>query len=165
MKDIRQYILLPKDERQRHLKLSESCVYRGGAPNWASVHCRGLLAFVLDTTIPTGHKIHLCHACHNGECCNPFHLYWGTAAENRADASVVHPDSSPWQRIVKKYGIAKAREMAVQSGRTGGKIGGHRSRSSIGRVAVSKTDLKRAPDVNPVVEGSTPSGSAKLYQV
>ena len=27
----------------------------------------------------------MCHACNNGKCSNPKHLYWGTASENRMD--------------------------------------------------------------------------------
>lgn len=61
MKDINEYIKLPKDERQKHLKLDEPCLERGGQ----SMYLKGLLAHLHDTTIPSGKKIHVCHACHN----------------------------------------------------------------------------------------------------
>ena len=69
-----------KAERQIHIKLEEACVERGGN----STNHRGVLAEFLDTTIPDK-KVLLCHACHNGKCSNPKHLYWGTAAENVED--------------------------------------------------------------------------------
>ena len=70
MKDINEYIKLPKEDRQNHLRLDEPCLERGGQ----SMYCKGLLAHIHDTTIPSGHKIHVCHACHNGACSNPnFH--------------------------------------------------------------------------------------------
>ena len=78
MKDIYEYITTPKAERQKHLKLDEECVERGAG----SYYFKGLLAHLLDTTVPTGHKVHLCHACHNDKCSNPKHLYWGTRKEN-----------------------------------------------------------------------------------
>jgi hypothetical protein len=78
---IEDYIQKPKSERQAHLRLEEPCIERGGF----SSYCKGLLAHVLDTTIPSGKKIHVCHACHNGPCSNPNHLYWGTPSENRRD--------------------------------------------------------------------------------
>ena len=81
MRDILEYIKLPKLERQEHLNLDTACIERGGG----STYCKGLLAHLLETTIPKGHKIHVCHACNNSKCSNPEHLYWGTASENRMD--------------------------------------------------------------------------------
>jgi hypothetical protein len=81
MLDINEYILLSKDKRREHLKLGEPCIERGGQ----SMYLKGLLAHLHDTTIPAGKKIHVCHACHNGKCSNPNHIYWGTASENCLD--------------------------------------------------------------------------------
>jgi hypothetical protein len=83
-KDIFNYISLLKEERQQHLDLSESCIEIGGN----SRECRGVLAHFLKTTIPSGMKILLCHACNNGKCSNPKHLYWGTPKENMDDSGV-----------------------------------------------------------------------------
>ena len=33
------------------------------------------------------HTVYLCHACHNGKCSNPVHLYWGTPLDNGIDAT------------------------------------------------------------------------------
>lgn len=82
MLDIYEFITWTKEERQAHLDLSTPCVYRGTN----STECRGLLAHALNTTVPRGIGIHCCHACHDGRCSNWRHLYWGTAAENHADA-------------------------------------------------------------------------------
>lgn len=106
MKLIEEYILLPKAERQQHLKLDEACVERGAG----SYYFKGLLAHLLDTTVPTGHKVHLCHACHNAKCGNPNHLYWGTAQENRQD-QVENGGKTIWERTVEKHGLKKAKEM------------------------------------------------------
>lgn len=104
--DIREYIKLPKILRQKHLKLEESCIERGGQ----SMYCKALLAHLHNTTIPSGMKIHVCHACHNAKCTNPNHLYWGTAAENRQD-SVANGAKNIWESMVAKYGIDAARKM------------------------------------------------------
>ena len=112
---IDEYILLPKEVRQKHLRLDGSCIERGGS----SFYFKGLLAHLLDTTVPTGHKIHLCHACHNAKCSNPNHLYWGTAQENRLD-EVKNGGKTIWERTVEKYGLEKAREMNRRKGNTNG---------------------------------------------
>lgn len=103
---ITEYMLKTREERTIHLKLDESCVERGGT----STDFRGLLAFVLGTSIPKGMKVHCCHACHNSKCSNPNHMYWGTPSENKIDADKVYRKTF-WQRVVDKYGEQGAREM------------------------------------------------------
>lgn len=78
---VEELIKLSKEERQKHLELSEPCHERGGN----SIMFRGLLAYYLNTTIPKG-RILCCHACHNAKCSNPKHLYWGTDKENLEDS-------------------------------------------------------------------------------
>ena len=63
----------------------------------ASMYLKGLLAHLRDTTIPSGHKIHVCHACNNAMCSNPNHLYWGTAQENRLDFAATGNDKTIWE--------------------------------------------------------------------
>ena len=115
MKLIEEYITLPKIERQQHLKLDETCIERGAG----SYYFKGLLAHLLDTTVPTGHKIHLCHACHNAKCGNPNHLYWGTAQENRQD-QVTNGGKTIWERTVEKYGLEEARKMQAKGNKSAG---------------------------------------------
>lgn len=68
------------------------------------------MAHLLDTTIPSGHKIYICHACNNEKCSNPAHLYWGTSSENSKDR-MTNGDKSIWERMVDKYGHEGARRM------------------------------------------------------
>lgn len=79
---IEEYILLSREQRRSHLKLHDPCIERGGF----SVEFKGMLADYLNTSIPKGYKIYLCHACHNEKCSNKVHLYWGTPTDNRVDA-------------------------------------------------------------------------------
>ena len=81
IKDILEYITLPKSKRQEHLDLDDYCIHRGGN----STYSKALLADYVGTSIPKGNNIHVCHACNNGKCSNVKHLYWGTAQENRID--------------------------------------------------------------------------------
>jgi len=106
MKDIYEYIQLPKVDRQEHLKLDEACIERGAG----SYYFKGLLAHILDTTVPTGHKIHLCHACNNGACGNPKHMYWGTSQENSIDR-MNNGGKTLWENMIAKYGYEEARKM------------------------------------------------------
>jgi len=100
---IEDYIKESKEERQKHLRLNEFCIERGGN----SVTSRGLLAYFLNTTILKGSKIQLCHACLNNKCSNPYHLYWGTSKENRNDS----PQLTIWERSVNKYGLEEAKSI------------------------------------------------------
>ena len=106
MVKIEEYIRKSKKERQAHLKLDEPCIERGGY----STNFKGLLSFVLETTIPIGDlKINLCHACYNNKCSNPNHLYWGTSRENRLDATESGKSRrTVWDNMVAKYGYEKA---------------------------------------------------------
>lgn len=121
------YIKLTKQERQRHLQLDVPCIERGAD----SQQCRGLLAHILDTTTPTTKRINCCHACHNAKCNNPYHLYWGTSAENRQDAihDIGKPKESVWQRTVNKYGIEVAKSMRRMQ--TGRRRAGHKAASKV----------------------------------
>jgi hypothetical protein len=103
MIDIDEYITLLKEQRQIHIRLDEECILRGGN----SENSRGLLAYILDTTIPKGQRIHLCHACHNGLCSNPNHMYWGTSKENTEDR-MANGGKNIWQHMVEKYGYENA---------------------------------------------------------
>ena len=115
MQDINQYITLSKQSRQAHLKLDEPCIERGGQ----SMYLKGLLAHILGTTIPSGKKIHVCHACHNAACSNPNHIYWGTASENVSDA-YSNGKKTIWEAMVEKYGLEEARAMNSRKGNSNG---------------------------------------------
>lgn len=97
---------MPQCHRQAHLNLGEPCIERGGQ----SMYFKGLLAHLHDTTIPSGKKIHVCHACHNAACSNPNHLYWGTASENALDRNEYY-GTNIWKNIVAKYGEEGARNI------------------------------------------------------
>lgn len=104
MRQIEEYIKLSQKSRQEHLKLDEPCLERGGQ----SMYLKGLLAHILDTTIPSGKKIHVCHACNNSACSNPNHLYWGTASENAIDRDN-HYGKTIWDKMVEKHGLEEAK--------------------------------------------------------
>lgn len=103
---VNEYLSLSKTERQRHINLSENCLERGGI----STNHRGVLAEFLKTDIYT-RPADLCHACHNGKCSNPKHLYWGTRRENIDDAKINGTFKSAWDRCVEKYGLEGAKEL------------------------------------------------------
>lgn len=127
---IEDYILKPLAERQFHLRLGEPCIERGvAAGKGTSTFCKGLLAHIHDTTIPTGMKVHVCHACNNQICSNPNHLYWGTARENRLDQKVVG-SLSIWERTVQKHGLEQALINLKKSSSKGGKANRGKSKTA-----------------------------------
>ena len=97
-----------------HLNLHEPCIERGGN----STNHRGVLAQYLDTDFPKGYGIDLCHACHNGECSNPKHMYWGTRKENVADAKSQGKHKSPWEYSVEKFGYEEACRINKENGKS-----------------------------------------------
>lgn len=101
-----EFIKLGRDIRRGHLDLEEPCLERGGN----STNHKGVLAQYLNTDIPSG-RILLCHACHNGNCSNPKHLYWGTDKDNMIDAKENGTFKSPWDRLVDQYGYDEACKM------------------------------------------------------
>lgn len=99
---VEEWIKESREERTSHLSMEEPCLERGGN---STVH-RGVLAQYLDTNMPSG--VDLCHACGNGNCSNPKHLYWGTRRENMDDSKTHGTWKSPWERLVEKYGYQGA---------------------------------------------------------
>lgn len=112
MIDVYEYIKKPKTERQAHLQLDLPCIERGGTS--ISERYRGLLADFLDTTMPSGSRVYLCHACNNPKCGNKYHLYWGTPKDNFQDRPDKH--LSIWDRMVEKYGLEEAKKKQSRKG-------------------------------------------------
>ena len=110
MIDINEYIKNSKEYRQKHLQLDSDCIMRGGQ----SMYLKGLLAHILDTSIPSGKKILVCHACHNELCSNPNHIYWGTPSDNALDARA-NGKKTLWEYMIIKYGEETARNMQHRS--------------------------------------------------
>ena len=105
MEDINSYMLLSKTERQSHVDRQEECLERGGN---STCH-RGVLAQYLGTVIPMGRAALLAHACNNGKCSNPKHLYWATDRENTVeDGTEFSTWKNPWERMVEKHGYEEA---------------------------------------------------------
>jgi len=84
-----EYINLPFEVRQSHLKRGTPCLEIG----CNSKENRALLAYFLNTTAhKMGPKAMLLHDCNNPNCSNPEHLYWGTARENLTDRHRAFPN-------------------------------------------------------------------------
>ena len=114
---LEEYIKLPITERKLHLKLEEPCLERGGN----STNHRGVLAQYLNTWV-SAKGVVLAHACNNGNCSNPNHLYWGTHRENTVeDGTKFGTWKSSWQRMVEKYGYEEACKMNSRKNKSKGK--------------------------------------------
>ena len=83
-------MMMSLEERKKHINLHEKCEFRNVKHRQ---ECRGILAYYLDTTLPNKNVGRICHACGNGDCCNPKHMYWGTASENMHDRYLHDPES------------------------------------------------------------------------
>ena len=142
MIDVTDFIKRAREERQQHLRLDEPCCERGGN----STNHKGVLAQYLDTTIPSG-RILLCHACNNGKCSNPKHLYWGTDKEN---ITIDNPNfKSPWQRKVEKYGLEEATRMNARGDKSaGGKANKGKQKSEEHKKKIAEAIKKRYNTVN-----------------
>ena len=116
MLDIYAYMSNTKELRQKHLQLNTSCIIRTVSKKGVSAWCKALLADRLDTSIPEGKQIHLAHACNNGQCCNPLHLYWATSKENYHDT----PRTTIWERMVAKHGLEQATEIQRKGNKSAG---------------------------------------------
>lgn len=140
MKDINDYIKLSQEERQEHLNLNEDCREIGGR----STHFKGMLSEYLQVTIPSGNAIHLCHACHNSNCSNPRHLYYGTARENVQDAIEDGTHKSIWERTIEKHGLEEAKRLSGTGNRSaGGKANKGKKKAVKHKANISKSLTKR----------------------
>lgn len=119
MINLEEYISLSKEERQKHIDLTEPCLERGGN----STNHRGVLAQFLNTSIP-GHRIVLAHACNNGKCSNPKHLYWGTHKENTEDAIEFGTHKTIFEKTVLKYGREQTFKIMRKNSQIGSSKGG-----------------------------------------
>lgn len=100
-----EYLTTPLATRQMHLVLDEPCQERGGT----SQHHKGVLAQYIGSPI-YGKPADLCHACHNGKCSNPKHLYWGSRSENMKDA-YRNGNKTGYERLVEKIGEEATRAL------------------------------------------------------
>lgn len=119
MTPIKEYMFRKRDDRRSHLNLDTSCKEIGGT----SKEFKGLLAYHLGTTIPTGRAIHLCHACHNAKCSNVGHLYWGSPKDNSIDC--VEDRGTVWERTIAKHGFEEATRVLSENSKKHGSLGGH----------------------------------------
>lgn len=122
MKKVEDFILEnTRDCRKKMLNLSEPCHERGLK---YSTQLIALVAYHYDTTLPeNGNKIVVCHGCMNDKCSNPNHMYWGTKSDNKLDDYELGKQikKSPYQILVDKWGVDKAREIHLENSSKGGK--------------------------------------------
>ena len=137
MKDINEYIQIPYEERTAHLDLNSECIEIGGN----STSFKGLLSHMLGVTIPTGSRILLCHKCHNKNCSNPNHLYYGTPKENIIDQKENGTFKTAWERMVEKYGYEDAcrRNSRGNKATAGGRANKGKPKSAEHRKKISES--------------------------
>ena len=143
---IEDYMKLSRDNRRQHLELKNECIEIGGD----SREFRGILAHYLKTTIPRGTSVHLCHACHNGNCSNQVHLYWGTPKDNAIDLVESGNHRNGWEKMVSKHGEENAKKIMRKIASVGGRAGG-------GHNALSEDQIndyrKKIIESNPLTYG------------
>lgn len=145
MIEINEYILLSKEDRQKHLRLEDPCIERGGPIGRVSTYCKGLLAHVLDTSIPSGLSVYVCHACNNDKCSNPKHLYWGTPRENCLDR-IEYRKMTGWDYTIAKLGTEESKNLMKKKGVSGGKGNKGIPKSEEHKRKISEAIKKKAED-------------------
>ena len=136
---LKDYILLPKTERQKHVDLTLDCLERGGN----STNHKGVLAQFMNSDIPSG-RILLCHACNNNKCSEPRHLYWGTDKENIVeDGRAFGTWKTPWERRVEKHGYDEACKMNGRPGNTFGSGNKDKPKSEEHKKKISDSVIRK----------------------
>lgn len=119
------YLSIAKSERQRHLDLNPPCLERGGN----STNHRGVLAQFLNTEISGEAKVVLAHACNNGKCSNPLHLYWASFRENTVEDGIKFGTWKPYfERAIEKYGYEEACRLNARGDKSAGGSAGKGSK-------------------------------------
>jgi hypothetical protein len=146
---IEEYINCSRGERRKHLDLSDKCIERGGN----STNHKGVLAQYLDSNIPGG-RILLCHACNNGKCSNPKHLYWGTDKDNHIDLVESGNFKSIFQRRIEKYGYDNACKQNSHLNNKGGCGNKGKRKSENTKRKISETLLNKNKNVEFNIDSS-----------
>lgn len=137
MTPIQDYIQLPRETRRSHLDLTAECSKIGGT----SKEFKGLLAYHLGTTIPSGRQVFLCHACHNGACSNIKHLYWGTPKDNYIDC--VEDRGTLHERSLKIHGQEFLAKRYTSGSSAGGKGNSGRPKSEEHKQKIAESLRKK----------------------
>lgn len=139
--DIHEHMKLSREERRAHLRLDEPCIEIGTD----SRLCRGLLAHTLGTTVGNS-TIYVCHACHNPNCSNPYHLYWGTPKDNHMDQVENGTYQTLRERTINKHGEKKYLKMQREKARLGGLKGGGNNKLTTEIVKERTKDYKNSKE-------------------
>lgn len=135
---VKSYLKESRDSRRSHLDLGSDCIERGGN----STNHRGVLAQYLNTPI-FSRPADLCHACHNPDCSNPKHLYWGTRSDNIQDSKDNGTFKSAWDNMVDKYGYEEACRMNSRGDKSaGGKANKGKPKTEEHKKNIAKSLLK-----------------------